>query len=266
MTQKELDAILKEHKRWTESCCTQGARAIFDGQCLKNLSLRGANLVLACFYDTDLSGADLTDTNLDRAYFRNVKMIEADLVNAFCAYVCFDNVDFTYASVVKSDLSRSIFSHCDFTDADFYDAILHDVTFCDIKNPPKYLEDITRVCPKEGVSFIGWKRCGEYIVKLMIPGDAKRSNGVSRKCRCSKAKVLSIEDEDGHICNMISVQNGIFNVNVKRTIYTVGEMVYADSFDNDRWNECSHGIHFFMTREEAVNYMSLKLKGATNGK
>ena len=34
----------------------------------------------------------------------------------------------------------------------------------------------------------------------------------------------------------------------------VGEIVKVDNFDKDRWNECSPGIHFFMTRDEAVRY------------
>jgi hypothetical protein len=38
------------------------------------------------------------------------------------------------------------------------------------------------------------------------------------------------------------------------TTYTVGETVTADEWDEDRWNECSHGIHFFITRDEAVMY------------
>ena len=37
-------------------------------------------------------------------------------------------------------------------------------------------------------------------------------------------------------------------------IYKVGEIVEVDNFDKDRWNECSPGIHFFMTRDEAVRY------------
>jgi hypothetical protein len=31
-------------------------------------------------------------------------------------------------------------------------------------------------------------------------------------------------------------------------------ITYPDSFDDTRWEECSHGIHCFLTREEAINY------------
>ena len=37
-------------------------------------------------------------------------------------------------------------------------------------------------------------------------------------------------------------------------VYTLGEVVYADSWDDNRWNECTHGIHFFIDRESAVKY------------
>ena len=34
-------------------------------------------------------------------------------------------------------------------------------------------------------------------------------------------------------------------------IYRVGKEVKVKDFDENRWNECSTGIHFFITREEA---------------
>ena len=37
-------------------------------------------------------------------------------------------------------------------------------------------------------------------------------------------------------------------------IYTVGEIVEEPNFDDDRWNECAPGIHFFINRQEAVLY------------
>ena len=103
-------------------------------------------------------------------------------------------------------------------------------------------------CPEEG-SFIGYKKVGDKIVKLLIPEDAKRSSATSRKCRCSKAIVLSITSLDGK-----ESFDEVINTNYNKTIYKVGEEVLPDSFDEDRWNECSNGIHFFITRAEAVNY------------
>ena len=36
--------------------------------------------------------------------------------------------------------------------------------------------------------------------------------------------------------------------------YRVGEVVYADDFNDNRFNECTFGIHFFITLQEAIDY------------
>ena len=104
------------------------------------------------------------------------------------------------------------------------------------------------VCPEEG-SFIGYKKASRYIVKLLILEDAKRSSATTMKCRCDKAKVLDIENvETGEKIEEIESN---FD---SEFIYKVGEIVSVDNFDDDRWNECAQGIHFFMNRENAINY------------
>lgn len=55
----------------------------------------------------------------------------------------------------------------------------------------EYTSFLLLQCPIEG-SFIGWKKCDGYIVKLKICEDAERSSSTSLKCRCSKAEVLEI--------------------------------------------------------------------------
>ena len=114
----------------------------------------------------------------------------------------------------------------------------------------KQIPYIPLACPSDG-AFIGWKKVGRYLVKLEIPEDAKRSSATTNKCRCDKAKVLDI------ICisdnSPIDLQE-ITSFNYHKTIYKVGEMVYPDSFDEERWNECSHGIHFFINKQDAINY------------
>jgi len=98
-------------------------------------------------------------------------------------------------------------------------------------------------CPEEG-AFIGWKKCREnVIVKLFIPDDAKRSSATSRKCRASKAVVLEV----------LGAEYGVAQHD-ENMIYRVGETVTPDSWDEDRWKECSNGIHFFITRAEAEQY------------
>ena len=85
---------------------------------------------------------------------------------------------------------------------------------------------------------------------LEIPEDAKRLSATGRKCRCDKAKVLGIQNIDG-------TQSDLTEIASDRTydfVYKIGEVVSVDDFDEDRWNECSTGIHFFINREEAVRY------------
>ena len=106
------------------------------------------------------------------------------------------------------------------------------------------------VCPEEG-SFIAWKTNGEHIIKLQVDENAKRSSAYGRKCRCSKAKVLEIQNMDGTKADKTSVRS-CYDPDF---IYTIGEIVEVDNFDDDRWHECSSGIHFFITRQEAVDYI-----------
>lgn len=37
-------------------------------------------------------------------------------------------------------------------------------------------------------------------------------------------------------------------------VYRIGETVEVANFDTDRKNECAPGIHFFITRQEAVDW------------
>ncbi len=92
--------------------------------------------------------------------------------------------------------------------------------------------------------LIGWKKCGDRIVKMLIPADAKRTASlVGRKCRAEFVKVLEIDGADeavsGHDC---------------ATVYRVGETVRPDSYDDNPLVECTHGIHWFATRAEAEEY------------
>ena len=105
------------------------------------------------------------------------------------------------------------------------------------------------VCPEEG-NFIGWKRAGDKIVKLHISQDALRSSATTRKCRCNKAEVIEIYNIDGTIADERIVSS---NYDSSFT-YEVGKTVEVQDFDTNRWNECTRGIHFFINRQDAINY------------
>ena len=103
-------------------------------------------------------------------------------------------------------------------------------------------------CPEEG-SFIGYKKANGCIVELLILEDSKRSSATTMKCRCDKAKVLDIEDIETGLKVQVVRSNYDFNF-----VYKVGEIVSVENFDNNRWDECSTGIHFFVNKENALNY------------
>ena len=124
-------------------------------------------------------------------------------------------------------------------------ADLYGANLCGAENIPF----IPYSCPDTG-SFIGYKKANGYIVELEILSDARRCSATTRKCRCDKAKVLSIQNIDGSMPDIKKIKSSYD----ARFIYTVGEIVEEPNFDENRWNECSEGIHFFINRQEAVEY------------
>ena len=108
---------------------------------------------------------------------------------------------------------------------------------------------IPYACPDFGM-FIGFKKASGYIVVLEIPEDAKRLSATGRKCRCNKAKVIEIQNIDGTKANVTKVASDFDS----DFVYEVGKTVSVDNFCEDRWEECSSGIHFFINRQESVNY------------
>lgn len=112
---------------------------------------------------------------------------------------------------------------------------------------------IPMTCPDTG-SFIGWKKCSkDLIVKLQIPEDAKRCSATGRKCRCDRAIVLEIQNIDGTKADVDTAYSAYENAT--QFAYKIGETVEPEQpFDEDRWNECASGIHFFINRQEAVDY------------
>ena len=180
----------------------------------------------------NLNYADLIDTNLSYANLSYANLSYADL---------------SYADLTGAYLWNTNLSHANLKNTNLTGANLIGTNLKNIKTN-MYTVGYNLACPEEG-SFIGYKKAGKYLVKLLILEDAKRSSATTMKCRCNKAKVLDIED----IKTGLKVMEVSSNYNSK-FIYRVGEMIKVDNFDDNRWNECSSGIHFFMNRENAMNY------------
>ena len=218
---KNLKEILEKHQKWIVGA-KDGKRADLSGADLRGANLYGANLSRA-----DLRGADLYGADLYGADLRGADLRGADLYGA--------------------NLSRA-----NLYEADLYGANL---SRADLRGAEIELEMINKFypicCPEVG-SFIAWKKvCGNLIVKLEVTETAKRSSAFGRKCRCSEAKVLDIQNLDGTSADDVTVAYSTHDSNFA---YRVGETVRVDDFDEDRKNECAPGIHFFITRQEAVEY------------
>lgn len=153
------------------------------------------------------------------------------------------------ANLRSADLSSADLSSADLRGANLSGANLSGAENIDKTAWDAYTAFYPLQCPETG-SFIGYKKASGYIVELEICANAKRSSATSRKCRCSKAKVLSITHLDGSDSGLTEVRSDYS----KEFVYCVGEIAEAPGFDENRWNECAPGIHFFVTREEAVKY------------
>lgn len=220
MEKEKLDKILKNHKLWLNGK---------GGECA---DLRGANL----------KGADLRNINLNNADLRCADLYSADLRGASLRYTNLNSANLSGASLYNANLSGA-----NLNGANLYSSNLNNANLTNIKTN-MYTIGYNLACPEEG-SFIGYKKAGKYIVKLLILEDSKRSSATTLKCRCDKAKVLDIEKIDTG--EKIESTPSDYDINF---IYKVGEIVKVDDFDENRWYECSSGIHFFMNKENAIQY------------
>ena len=221
----DLKKILDEHLLWLNG--EGGSRAN-----LSNADLRDANLSNA-----DLFGANLRGANLFGANLRNADLRDADLR---CANL--SNADLRGANLSNADLCGANLRGANLSNADLCGASIDQMMW------NIYTVFYPLQCPESG-SYIGYKKASGLVVELEIPADARRSSATSRKCRASKAKVLSITDINGNPAG------GQVKSNYDPDfVYTIGETVEVSDFDDDRWNECSTGIHHFITRAEAVIY------------
>ena len=146
------------------------------------------------------------------------------------------------ANLTDANLADANLTDANLADANLAGANLAGANLADAKDADLVIAQ-TRILP-EG-DLIGWKKCGGgVIVKLRIPAEAKRSHAFGRKCRAEYAEVLEV----------IGAEVGVTNNHGPRTEYRAGETVRPDSFDDNWQDECSHGIHFFITRAEAEAY------------
>ena len=203
--------------------------AVKSGANLYCADLSGANLYGANLYGANLKGAYLRSANLRSANLKGANLEGANLYGANLEGANLKGADLSGANLYGTNLKGAYLRSADLEGA---------------KNIPH----IPLACPSEGV-FTAWKKVNGHLIELEIPDDARRSSSTTEKCRCDKAKVIAITD----ISTNEQVSE-IINNAYATTLYKVGEMVFPDAFDEDRFNECSNGIHFFIDKQLAINY------------
>lgn len=199
-----------------------------------------------CLRRADLRRAGLSDANLSATDLCHANLRGADLRGADLSYAILCHANLNRADLNGADLRGVNLSGADLSQADLSGA-----------NHVKLSIAKTSILPDEG-DIIGWKKAWTddipatpVIVKLLIPADAQRSNGTGRNCRASTARVLDLQDKQG---NSLPPDTTAYSGHDTDFTYQKGETIHVEDFDTNRWHECAPGIHFFITRIEAVEY------------
>lgn len=232
----------------------------FSRQDIRDLTFTDCSFVKCNFTNCKLDNIIISNCNLKGCNFSASDLPFSKISDSF-----FIDCLFNSAYAYKSEWKSSNFRRCSFRNIYLKESTLDHINifYSNLVNAKLADSNIKNIqynyataffalqCPEEG-SFIGWKKAGDedkYLVKLLITEDSKRSSATTRKCRCSKAKVLSIEPihDSPEVEEIESEYDPEF-------IYKVGEYVEVNDFDENRWKECTTGIHFFLTKQEALDY------------
>lgn len=280
MSQEELDDIIAKHEKWLRKE-PDGEQARLSGFMFDGLDIRycdmSNSIIKNCYFKrcditcSWLQGSDLIESVFKFCSLSQLTLSKCSMCGIVAVFSDFDHCIFdasdmtsgvfakcslSSGSFLRSNLSFTKFLECHINLCVFVDSDMSSSKFqlCNIinisVNNVENFPHIPMTCPETG-SFMAWKRAGVYIVKLLIPEDARRSSATGRKCRCDKAFVVAIEDIDG----TPSIMQKVTSDYDENFIYRVGETVTEPKFCDNRFRECASGIHFFMTRQEAVEYV-----------
>lgn len=219
------------------------------------------------FFECDFSFSgwntiDASDSVFEDCLFFNVSFKNCDLSRVKFRSCTFFGCSFIDCKMSKtyfscsSSVVESVFLCCDLKQVCLPDLFVPSaITQC--KNAPY----VPMTCPDEG-EFIGYKKAwavdngckSAVLITLRIPADAHRSSGFGRKCRCDKATVEKMEwvFPERHVHSKVTSARSGYD---EHFVYTEGEQVEPrNGFCTDRWYACSSGIHFFMNKQEALDY------------
>jgi hypothetical protein len=191
----------------------------------RTMSLRDANLRGLDLCGVMLSGRDLRSADMYFTRLRGADLSHADLraANLGCA-------DLIGANLCGANL---LFANLQTANLDRANIVAANLPHFQIP---------------DGNLTVWGKKSGS-LVRLLVPATARRTAClVSRKCRAEYVVTQWIEgglDAVQHVSSSVLIEGTI------TTTYSVGEETYPDMYDDDPRVDCSHGIHFFLTEQEA---------------
>lgn len=266
LSTRELDKIEAKHHEWFETGISKAtvyknldlSYVSLRDVSFKNVEFHNVNFDYAIFRNVDFSNACFFNVSLREANFFNCKFIscytdtQASFRNSYFVDVDFNAADLESVSFYQTHLDKVNFTAVNCCDADFRNAEITNCVFDNMRINETTAGYIP-VCPEKGV-FTVFKKARLYddtdcIVELEVPADALRSSATTRKCRVSKAKVVSITTIEGKPIN-----RNAYSWYSRSFVYKVGKTVEVKCFNKNRWKECATGIHCFITRDEAVQY------------
>lgn len=240
MKQKELEMILRAHKKWI--ACKDGERADLSSEDLRGLDLRladlrWANLRQANLNGVNLNGADLNGADLVAADLRGANLHSTDLHRANLYGADLSGADLKWAKLREAILLDANLSGTDLRWADLEYALINKATTFSKK------ESIRKgmILDKP---MVGYKKTQEgVIIKAEIPAGAMVFSINNYKCRTNKAKIVAM----GGKKILHSIHDFAFT-------YKKGQKIVITDFDLNPSAECSTGFHFFRTRKAAKEY------------
>lgn len=209
------------------------------------------------FRDMDLSGWDMSNLILYKSTFERCNLNGTIMDNCDADHMTFYECDVRNLKLTNSKARAVSFRYHDMEGIDISGSNIYASVLEDAHNQDKVIiNDETRwykmTCPEEG-PFIAWKCCTDLrVVQMLVPADAKRCMATLETGRVSKVKVLSIksiDESESFDWAQSTVDQDFY--------YEKGKWLEpANGFQEDRWKDSSPGIHFFMERQQCVDYQT----------
>jgi uncharacterized protein YjbI with pentapeptide repeats len=266
---EKLIAALPANRLYVDTCGAQGARiemvganlwganlrgadlrgvylsganlwgANLEGANLRGANLRGANLWGANLWGANLEGANLRGANLRGANLANADLAGANLSGANLADAYLSGANLRCAKLEGADLRAANLVGANLGDAYLGGANLDGADLSNATLPDFQLPEGT---------LTAYKLCNGILVTLEIPAEAKRTASlVGPKCRAEFAIVRHV-DHPWKVARSSAQRPH----NTPEIVYMEGATVLPDRFDDDIRVECTHGVHFYRTKEETL--------------